>query len=81
MKQSEFLAVTSKLLKAREKLRLQGAFGFGFASHWFTHWREISTPITLRGNGNWVITFHVSHLKTALSMENNLFLVSILMNI
>jgi len=22
------------LLKAREKLRLQGAIGFGFASHW-----------------------------------------------
>ena len=30
MKQSEFLAVTSKLLKAREKPSLQGAFGFGF---------------------------------------------------
>ena len=73
MIQSEFLAVTSKLLKAWEKPRLQGAFGFGFASHWFTNWREISTPITHRGNGNWVFTFDVSHLKTALSMENNLF--------
>ena len=34
MNQSEFLAITSYLLKAREKPRVQGAIGFGFASHW-----------------------------------------------
>ena len=30
-------------LKAREKLRAQGAisFGLGFASHWLKNWREI----------------------------------------
>ena len=29
------LAVTCNLPKAREKSRVQGAIGFGFASHWF----------------------------------------------
>ena len=31
------------LLKAREKSRLPGAIGFGFASHWLKNW-----PITKR---------------------------------
>ena len=33
MNQSEFLIITCNLLKAREKLRPLGTFGF--ASHWF----------------------------------------------
>ena len=34
MDQSEFLAITCTLLKVQEKLLgLQGAIGFGFASH------------------------------------------------
>ena len=43
MNQSEFLAITCNLLKAREKSRVQGAIGFGFAfaSHWLKNWREI----------------------------------------
>ena len=32
MNQSEFLAITCNFLNAREKLRVQGAIGFGFAS-------------------------------------------------
>ena len=48
MNQSEFLAVTCKLLKAREKSRLQGAIGFSFASHWLKKWRENFNPITTR---------------------------------
>ena len=42
MSQSEFLAISSCLLKAREKSRLQAAivFGFGFAFHWLKNWRE-----------------------------------------
>ena len=34
MNQSQFLAVTCNSLKAREKSRVHGAIGFGFASHW-----------------------------------------------
>ena len=34
MNHAEFLAITCTLLKAREKSRVQGAIGFGFASHW-----------------------------------------------
>ena len=40
MNQSEFLVITSKLLKGREKSRSQAAIGFGFASHWLKNWRE-----------------------------------------
>ena len=34
MNQSQFLAITCNSLEAREKLRVLGAIGFGFASHW-----------------------------------------------
>ena len=34
MNQSQFLAITRNSIKAREKSRVQGAIGFGFASHW-----------------------------------------------
>ena len=34
MNQSEFLLITSNSLKEREKSRVHGAIGFGFASHW-----------------------------------------------
>ena len=63
MNQSEFLAITCNLLKAREKSRVQGAIGFGLASHWLKSWREFFQSITKRGNS--VITFN-SHLKGAL---------------
>ena len=33
MNKSEFLAVTCNFFKEREKLRVQGAIGFGFAFH------------------------------------------------
>ena len=39
MNQSQFLAITCKSLKAREKLRVHGAIDFGFASHWLKNWR------------------------------------------
>ena len=35
MNHSEFLAITYNLLKAREKSRMQGEIGFGFATDWF----------------------------------------------
>ena len=66
MNQSEFLAITCNLLNAREESRVQGAIGFGFASHWLKNWREVFKPITKRSNRNRVITFD-SHLKTAQS--------------
>ena len=63
--QSQFLEITCNSLKAREKSRVHGAIGFGFASHWLKNWRESFKPITKRSNRNYVITFN-SHLKTAL---------------
>ena len=66
MNQSQFLKITCNSLEAREKSRVQGAIGFGFASYWLKNWRESFKPITKRSNGNLVITFD-SHLKTALN--------------
>ena len=63
--QSQFLEITCNTLKAREKSRVHGAIGFGFASHWLKNWRESFKPITRRSNRNYIITFD-SHLKTAL---------------
>ena len=34
MNQSQFIAITCNSLEAREKSRVHGAIGFGFASHW-----------------------------------------------
>ena len=65
MNQSQFLATICNSLEAREKPRVPGAIGFGFASHWLKHWRDSFEPITKRSNRNHVITFD-SHLKTAL---------------
>ena len=65
MNQLQFLAITCNSPEAREKSRIQGGIGFGFASHWLKHWRESFKPITKRSNCNRVITFD-SHLKTAL---------------
>ena len=66
MNQSQFLAITCNSLEAREKSRVQGEIGFGFASHWLKNWRESFKPITKRSYLNHVITFD-SHLKTALN--------------
>ena len=49
----------------RGKKSRQGAFGFGFDSHWLKNWRDIFKPITKRSNHDRVITFD-SHLKTVL---------------
>ena len=65
MNQSQFLAIICDSLQAREKSRVHGAIGFGFASHWLKNWRDPFKPITKRSNRNHVITFD-SHLKTAL---------------
>ena len=65
MKQSQFVAITCNSLKAREKWRVHGVIGFGFASHWLKNWRESLKPITKRSDGNHVITFD-SHLETTL---------------
>ena len=65
MNQAQFLAIIWNLLKAREKSRVHGAIGFGFASHWLKNWRESLKPIIKRSNRNHVITFD-SHLKTSL---------------
>ena len=37
MNQPHFLAITCNSLEAREKSRVHGAIGFGFASHWLNN--------------------------------------------
>ena len=64
MNQSQFQAITCNSLKEREKSRVHGAIGFGFASHWLKNWRESLKPVTNCSNRNHVITFEC-HLKTA----------------
>ena len=68
MKQSQFLAITCNSLEAREKSRVYGAIGFGFASHWLKKRRDSFKPITKPSNRNHVITFD-SHLKTAIGQS------------
>ena len=65
MNQSQFVAITCDSLEAREKSRVLGAIGFGFACHSLKNSRESFKPITKRSNRNHVITLD-SHLKTAL---------------
>ena len=65
MNQSPFLEITCNSLESRERSRVHGAIGFGFASHWLKNWRESFKPITKRRNRKHGITFD-SHLKTAL---------------
>ena len=62
MNQSQFLAITCNSIKAREKSRLHGAIGFGFASHWFKNWRESFEPTAECSNPNHVITFDIRKL-------------------
>ena len=66
MNQSQFLAITCNSLEAREKSRVLGAIGFGFASHWLKNWRDSFKAITKRSDRNHVINFD-SHLKTTLT--------------
>ena len=65
MNKSQCLEITCNSLEARERSRVHGAIGFGFASHWLKNWREPFKPITKRSNRNHGITFD-SRLKTAL---------------
>ena len=65
MNKSQFLAITCSSLEAREKSRVHGTIGFGFASHWVKNWRESFKPISKGSNRNHVIAFD-SPLKTAL---------------
>ena len=74
MNQSQFLAIICNSLKAREKSRVHGAIGFGFASYWLKKWRDSLKPITKPSNRNHVITFD-SHLKTALLLIGFPFVV------
>ena len=68
MNQSQFLAITCNSSEAREKSRVHGAIGFGFACHSLKNSRESLKPITKRSNRNHVITFD-SHLKIALNVK------------
>ena len=47
MNQSQFLAITCNSLEAREKSRVRGATGFGFACHWLENWRESSQSLSV----------------------------------
>ena len=74
MNQSEYLAITCDLLKAREKSRVQGVIDFGFASNWLKNLHKTFKPITKCSNHNRVITFD-SHLKTAPKLLLQLLLI------
>ena len=67
MNQSEFLAITFKLLKARENHAYEVRLVLVLVLHptGLKKGRENFNPITTRRNCNHVITFD-SHLKTAL---------------
>mgnify|MGYP000017116371 FL=1 len=56
--QSEFLATTCNLVKAREK------------NHCLKNWGDVFWPITERSNHNHVITFD-SHLKTGATLPSS----------
>ena len=62
MDKSQFLASTCNSLEAREKLRVHGAIGFGFDSHWLKYLRESFKPITKLSNRNHVITALIQYL-------------------
>ena len=70
----EFFEITSSLLKAREKPRVQGAIGFDFVSHWLKNWRESFTPISKRSNHNRPISIYsgARDLLQVLSTESRL---------
>ena len=74
MNQSQFVAITCSSLEAREKSRVHGAIGFGFASHWLKNWRESFKPITKCSNRNRVITFdpHLKLLYKTIAITNEL---------
>ena len=72
MNQSGYLTITCDLLKAQEKSRVQG--DFGFASNWLKNLRKTFKPITKFSNLNRVITFDI-HLKTALKLFLQLLVI------
>ena len=57
MNQSEFLAITSTLLKAGEKLRVQDTIDFPWLLIRLKNWLAIFKPITECSNRNCVIIF------------------------
>ena len=63
---NQFLAILCNLLQVREKSRVHGAIGFGFASHWLKNcasskgsWQAYTTP-TVRGICTFAVFFSVS---------------------
>ena len=74
MNQSEYLAITCNLVKAREKSRVQEVIGFGFASNWLKNLRETFKTITKCSNHNRLTTSD-SHLKAALNCFCHLLLI------
>jgi len=57
MDQSQFPSTACNSLKMREKSRVHGAIGLGFASQWLENWRGSFKTITNRSNCNDVSTF------------------------
>ena len=71
MNQSHFLAITCSSLKTQEKSCVNGAIGFGFASHWLKNWRDSFKPITTCSNRNHVITLFENCLNSIISWVNH----------
>ena len=66
MNQSQFLAIIRNSLKAREKLRVRGAIGFGCTSHW------LKTGASLFSQSLRVAIAIDSHLKITLKQRKPL---------
>ena len=52
MNKSELKVNTCCRRQAQENAFAQDKFGFGFASHWLSKWRELCQPITERSKLN-----------------------------
>ena len=72
MKQSEFLPITVKLVKARGKSRVQGAIDLGFVSHRLKNWREILSQSLKKCSYRYCVITSNSQLKTTLLQDISL---------
>ena len=59
---------------AREHTRYKVAIGFSFEADWLRKWREVFTPITVKGQENKFWDVLDTQLKSAPSHTNLLFL-------
>ena len=72
--QSKFLTITYNLLKAWEKLHVQGVIDF--ASHWLKNWFRIFKPALTRHSNKIIANYCVSADESHLKMSTDLTFIS-----